>query len=110
VVLKVVVQISDIDNAHQSITSCKNLINELSDAVVEVVFHQSAIKAVIKGGRFDDEIKELMKRGIIVAACRNSMRSEGIKDQDLIDGVVIVNAGVAEIVRRESEGWLYLRL
>jgi len=44
------------------------------------VFHQSAIKAGIKGGRFDDEIKELMKRGIIVAACRNSMRSEEIKD------------------------------
>jgi len=110
VVLKVVIQVSDINNVVQSLKSCRNLINEIPDAVVEVVFHQSAIGAVVKGSSFEDDIKDLISRGVIVVACRNSMRDRGIKESDLIDGVTIVNAGVAEIVKRENEGWAYLKL
>jgi Uncharacterized conserved protein len=110
VVLKVVIQVSDINNVVQSLKSCRNLINEIPDAVVEVVFHQSAIGAVVKGSSFEDDIRDLISRGVIVVACRNSMRDRGIKESDLIDGVTIVNAGVAEIVKRENEGWAYLKL
>lgn len=110
VVLKVIIQVSDINNVVQSLKSCRNLINEIPDAVVEVVFHQSAIGAVVKGSSFENDIKDLMSRGVIVVACRNSMRDRGIKESDLINGVTIVNAGVAEIVKRENEGWTYLKL
>ncbi|WP_069806621.1 DsrE family protein [Vulcanisaeta thermophila] len=108
--LKVVVQVSDIENVQRALTSCKNLINEIPDAQVEVVFHQTAIRAVVRGGGFDDAIRELMSRGVTIVACRNSMRSSGIRDDELIENVKIVNAGVAEIVRRQAEGWTYLRL
>ncbi|GAB6944125.1 DsrE family protein [Vulcanisaeta sp. JCM 14467] len=107
---RVVVQVSDIDSVDQAITSCNNLINEMPDAEVEVVFHQSAINAVVKGSRVEERIKELMRRGVTVVACRNSMRSRNITEDQLIEGVKIVNAGVAEIVRRQAEGWYYLKL
>ena len=103
-------QVSDMDNVDQAITSCNNLINEMPDAEVEVVFHQSAINAVVKGSRVEERIKELMRRGVTVVACRNSMRSRNITEDQLIEGVRIVNAGVAEIVRRQAEGWYYLKL
>ncbi|WP_054856546.1 DsrE family protein [Vulcanisaeta sp. JCM 16159] len=107
---RVVVQVSDINNIDQALTSCNNLINEIPDAVVEVVFHQSAISAVVRGSNVEDRIRDLMKRGVIVIACRNSMRSRNISEDQLIDGVKIVNAGVAEIVRKQAEGWAYLKL
>ncbi len=48
--------------------------------------------------------------GVTIVACRNSMRSRNITEDQLIDGVKIVNAGVAEIVRKQAEGWVYLKL
>ncbi|WP_054853202.1 DsrE family protein [Vulcanisaeta distributa] len=109
--LRVVAQVSDINNIDQALTSCNNLINEIPDVVVEVVFHQSAISAVVKGSSVEGRIRDLMKRGgVIVVACRNSMRSRNIFEDQLIDGVKIVNAGVAEIVRKQAEGWAYLKL
>ncbi len=80
-------QVSDINNIDQALTSCNNLINEIPDAVVEVVFHQSAISAVVKGSNVEGRIRNLMKRGVIVVACRNSMRSRDISEDQLIDGV-----------------------
>lgn len=108
--LRVVVQVSDINNVDQALTSCNNLINEIPDAEVEVVFHQSAINAVVRGSTVEDRIRDLMRRGVTIVACRNSMRSRNITEDQLIDGVKIVNAGVAEIVRKQAEGWVYLKL
>ncbi len=108
--MKVIVQVSDISNMTQSLKSIRNLLNEIPDLELEVVFHQSAITAVVKGNSFERDIEDLIKRGVIVAACRNSMRDRGIREEDLINGAVIVNAGVAEIVKKESEGWVYLKL
>ncbi len=108
--LRVVVQVSDINNIDQTLTSCNNLINEIPEAEVEVVFHQSAINAVIRDSSVESRIRDLMRRGVAIVACRNSMRSRNITEDRLIDGVKIVNAGVAEIVRKQAEGWVYLKL
>lgn len=108
--LKVVVQVSDLNSVPQALKSCRNLLSEVPDAVVEIVFHQTAINALVKGKGFDDEIRGFVERGVVIAACRNSMRDRGIRIEDLVDGVTVVNSGVAEIVKKESEGWLYLRL
>lgn len=106
--MKVVVQISDKDKVHQSIKSVINLLNELKDELeeVEVVFHQSAIFATI-----DKNILEPLYRDKInIVACKNSMIAQKITDDMLAEKVKIVNSGVAEIVRKQKEGWIYLRL
>ena len=37
------------------------------------------------------------------------MRSQNLTSTDLIDGVHIVPAGVAELVRKQRAGWAYLK-
>jgi intracellular sulfur oxidation DsrE/DsrF family protein len=108
--MKVVVQVSDNSRALQAIKSVLNLRNDIKDAEIEVVFNQDAIKSLIKGNEYEKMINELFKNDITVIGCRNSMNTLGIKDEQLISGIKIVPAGVGEIVRKQSEGWIYLRL
>ena len=107
---RVIIQVSDLDKVDGALVSCRNLLDDMPDAEVEVVFHQSAIEAVRKGTPREESVRDLMARGASVVACRNSMRTRNIGEEELITGVSIVRAGVGEIVRRQAEGWIYLKL
>ena len=107
--MKVVVQVSEKEKIPQAIKSIINLLNDLGDELeeVEVIFHQSAITATTD----ENSIKPLLgKEKVNVIACRNSLRAQGISEESLVKGVKIVNSGVGEIVRKQKEGWIYLRL
>ncbi len=108
--IKVVVNISDMDKAKQALKSSRNLINELKSAKVEIVFNQNAINLLRKGNEYEEDVKELINRSVDIVACRNSMNALSVKEEELIEGCRIVNAGVAEIAMKESEGWSYLKL
>ena len=107
--MKVVVQVSEREKIQQAVKSIVNLINDLGDELeeVEVVFHQSAITATTD----EASVKPLLQsEKVSVVACRNSLGAQGISESSLVRGVKIVNSGVGEIVRKQKEGWIYLRL
>ncbi|MCY0873365.1 MAG: DsrE family protein [Acidianus infernus] len=108
---KVIVQIKDEERVPQAIRSVINLYNDLKgDAEIEVVFHQSAIKALVKGNSNEDYVKKLLSSGINVVGCMNSINALNLNVESLIKGISIVQAGVGEIVRKQAEGWIYLSL
>ncbi|MUM65524.1 sulfur reductase DrsE [Acidianus infernus] len=108
---KVIVQIKDEERVPQAIRSVINLYNDLKgDAEIEVVFHQSAIKALVKGNPNEDYVKKLLSSGINVVGCMNSINALNLNVESLIKGISIVQAGVGEIVRKQAEGWIYLSL
>lgn len=41
-------------------------------------------------------------------ACGNTMRTKKIKEEDLIEDVEIVTAGVAELIERSLNGWTHI--
>jgi hypothetical protein len=55
------------------------------------------------------QVRALLGRGVAVAACGNTMRRENLTEDDLIEGVYVVPAGTVHIVRRERQGWAYVR-
>lgn len=87
-----------------------NLLNELDDETqVELVVHGPGLLAVIAVAPHAAKLGELLTRGVTVAACANTMRGMNISIEALTDGVHIVPSGVAELVRRQRQGWAYLR-
>mmetsp|Transcript_11338 Transcript_11338/g.17378 ORF Transcript_11338/g.17378 Transcript_11338/m.17378 type:complete len:202 (-) Transcript_11338:51-656(-) len=51
---------------------------------------------------------EVLKRGIKIYACQNSMKAKGLKLADLIDGVSTVPAGVTAVVDFQGRGRTYI--
>lgn len=108
----VVVHLDEADPAkHASVLrNIGNLLSELGDgSPIELVVHGPGLAAAVRDAPHAEQIRELLGRGITVAACANTMREKGVPADQLIDGVYVVPAGIAQLVRRQRDGWSYVR-
>ena len=107
-----VVHLDDADPAAHArvFRNVGNLVDALDDgSPVELVVHGPAISAVVAGAGSSEALQALLGRGVGVSACRNTMDREKISPDDLAEGVQIVPSGIAELVRRQRQGWAYVR-
>jgi len=54
-------------------------------------------------------LKALSDKGDEIGICNNTCVGRHIEKKDLASYVTIVDSGVAEVVRREEQGWSYLK-
>ena len=54
-------------------------------------------------------MRKQSEAGVRFAACQNTMRRRNISKEDLLPFVGTVDSGVAEVVRKQEEGWAYLK-
>jgi intracellular sulfur oxidation DsrE/DsrF family protein len=54
-------------------------------------------------------VQDALAAGVEFVACGNSMKAQKIAKEDLIDGVTISVAGYVELMKRQQQGWSYLR-
>ncbi|CAC12138.1 conserved hypothetical protein [Thermoplasma acidophilum] len=104
-----IINVTEMEKANGTIKSAFNLLKDDPSAVIEIVFHADAIGFLSDPGN-RNAILEMLESGMDVVACRNSLVSKRIDERSLMDGVRIVNAGIYEVLKKESEGWLYIKL
>lgn len=108
----VVVHLDEADPAkHRAVLrNITNLLAELGeDTPVELVVHGPGLAAALAGAPHASEVRELLDRGVMVAACGNTMRQQDVAADQLVAGARVVPAGIAQLVRRQREGWAYVR-
>ena len=54
-------------------------------------------------------LRELQNKGVTLVACNKTMESQKLEPEDLLEGVKVVPSGVGELVKKQSEGWIYIR-
>lgn len=54
-------------------------------------------------------VQDAIATGVEFVACGNSMTAQKVEKGDLIDGVTIATSGYVEIMKRQQQGWAYLR-
>lgn len=88
-----------------------NLQKALPGTAVEVVAHGKGLDMLTaaKSAAVRDRMEMNADRGVTFAACENAMRKRGVKKEQLHDFVTTVDSGVAEVVRKQSAGWSYIR-
>jgi intracellular sulfur oxidation DsrE/DsrF family protein len=109
----VVVHLDEADPARQRLVlaNVTNLLADLGDELgpVELVVHGPGLDAVLVGSDLAAPLADLVSQGVVLAACANTLRARGLAESDLLEGVRLVPAGVGELVRRQRQGWAYLR-
>ncbi len=77
---------------------------------IEIVCRGDALNMLL---RHNNEAMSLVqkeqRKGTIFAACGNTMHGRHIGLERLIKGVTVVQAGIAEAVLKQEQGWSYLR-
>lgn len=78
---------------------------------IEVVAHGAGIGLVLaKNAELRERIEKIEKTGPVFAACNNTIRKRELALADLTPGVKVVDSGVAEVIRKQEEGWSYVKL
>jgi intracellular sulfur oxidation DsrE/DsrF family protein len=88
-----------------------NLLDDLGpeQAQVELVTHGPGIELLTGQTGLADQVRKLIDRGVIMAICNNTLRERRIPREQVLPGAQVVSSGVGELVRRQREGWLYVR-
>jgi len=89
-----------------------NLIADLGEenVSVELVANSEGITAFLKEPNWHlSKINELMAKGVRFVVCANSLRQAGLGKESLMSQIDVVPAGVSEIVKKQAEGWAYIR-
>ncbi|MFZ9662005.1 MAG: DsrE family protein [Chitinophagaceae bacterium] len=109
---KIVWDLSAKDTADQSsvLRQINNVLTAAADTKIEVVFHGEAITTLAKDQTFfAAKIADYTAKGVIFAACNNSMKRKGIKAEELLPGVVVVPVSILEMAKKQQEGWSYIK-
>ena len=54
-------------------------------------------------------VQDALAAGVEFVACGNSMKAQKLAKEDLIEGVKVSVAGYVELMKRQQQGWAYLR-
>ena len=110
---KIVIQVSDNDPGkwNLALNNAKNLQDDVGAANVdvEIVAYGPGIGMLKLDAPVANRISDASKAGVKVLACENTMRGQKLTKDDMLGGISYVPAGVTEIMRKQSEGWAYLR-
>jgi intracellular sulfur oxidation DsrE/DsrF family protein len=108
-----VIQVSDNDPAkwNLALNNAKNLQDDVGAANVEIeiVAYGPGISMLKLESPTGSRIADAAKAGIKVTACENTMRGQKLSKDDMLAGISYVPAGVTEIMKKQHEGWAYLR-
>ena len=109
---RIVYDMAATDTAQHSmlIRQLNNVKRGWPDAEIEVVVHGKALEMLVNGKSTKaGAIKELQEKGMVFAACENTMRAQGVAKEQLLPGIVTVPMGIGEIIMKQEEGWGYIR-
>lgn len=110
-IYKVVMQVSGNDTlVHKSvIRNINNVLKAFDEVKIEVVAHGPGIEFLLNSSAFVKYITELHNKGVVFLACQNTLDDKKISLSALNPIAVIVPSGIAHLIRRQDEGWSYVK-
>jgi len=94
------------------LNNVENVLNEFGEQniTVAIVAHGDGIDLLLKQSKLPRErLAQLAERGVQLLACHITMKRQGIAHEDLNSLAQIIPSGNAELIRKQAEGWAYIR-
>ena len=110
---KVVIQVSDNDPAKWNLVlnNARNIQQDLGENKVdiEIVAFGPGIGMLKFESPVAGRIDDALRAGIRIVACQNTMKAQKLSREDMLGNIGYVPAGVVELIRKQREGYAYLR-
>ena len=97
----------NVENAHKSLGA--------KAGKLVVVTHGKGLGLLLaKNAAEHPEMKEKLAKlhadGVVFAACENTMRRDKIEKKDLVEQATTVDSGVGEVIRKQGDGFSYIKI
>ncbi len=111
--LRVVVQVDESNSAtwNLALNNVRNAQRELGaqNIDIEVVAFGPGLDMLRDDSVVASRVEEAIAAGVRFVACRNTMQAQHLTEAVMAPGIGYAQAGVVEIIRRQAEGYSYLR-
>ena len=110
---KVVFQVSDNDPAKWSLAlnNARNVQQDLgkNNVQIEIVAYGPGLGMLKAESKVADRLAQALDNDVGLLACENTMTNTKVKRDEMYGGISYVKAGVTHIMKRQQEGWAYIR-
>ena len=110
---KVIFQVSDADPAkwNLALNNAKNVQQMVgADKVdAEIVVYGPGIGMLKFDSSVASRVEEAQKSNVTIVACENTMKTMKLTKADMLPNTSYVPAGVVELMRKQNEGYAYIR-
>lgn len=110
---KVIMHLQSADTlVHKSIVNqVGNIKKEFPQAEIEVVCHGPGLEFLLKEkSRYVDRIEKMKLTGVSLVGCEFTMKQRNVSREDLVPFAKTVPYGLTEIIKKQQNGWLYVKL
>ncbi len=110
---RVVFQVSDNDPAkwNLALNNARNVQADLGkDSVeIEIVAYGPGLSMLKAESKVAARLAQALDSGVNLLACENTMQNTKVSRDEMYYGIKYVQAGVTHLMKRQQEGWAYIR-
>jgi intracellular sulfur oxidation DsrE/DsrF family protein len=108
-----VLQVSDNDPQkwNLALNNAQNMQQALGKdkVTIEIVAYGPGLNMLKADSKVAARLNAALDSNVELAACATTMKKMKVTKADLVGGATVVPGGVIEIMKRQSEGWAYIR-
>jgi len=109
---KIVMQYTLSDSLSQTsvVNQVKNIRALWPNAQIEVVCHGGGLDLLQSSkSKAADEVAEWASKGVVFAACNNTMKRRNLTKADLLPSATVVPSAMIELTLKQERGWAYIK-
>jgi intracellular sulfur oxidation DsrE/DsrF family protein len=110
---KVIFQVSDADPAkwNLALNNAKNVQTELGkeNVLIEIVAYGPGLGMLKSDSKVNARLAQALDDSVGLVACENTMFNTKTTRAEMYSGISYVTAGVTHLMKRQREGWAYIR-
>ena len=110
---RVVFQVSDADPGkwNLALNNARNVQADLGkdNVEIEVLAYGPGLSMLKADSKVADRLAKALDSGVALLACENTMRNTNVGKEQMYYGIKYVEAGVTHLMKRQREGWAYIR-
>lgn len=110
---KIILHLQSADTlVHRSLVNqVANMKKEFPDAVIDVICHGPGMEFLLKKkSLYIERIQKQQLKDVTFTGCEFTMTQRNIKREDLVPYARTVPYALAEIIRKQQNDWLYIKL
>lgn len=110
---RLVMQVSDNDPARWNmvLNNAKNAQDDVgaSNIEIEIVAYGPGINMLKKDSVVGERVSEAIKGGVRIVGCENTMKGFKLSKSEMLPVIGYVPAGITELMKKQQDGWAYVR-
>ena len=111
---RLVIQVTDNDPARWTmiLNNAKNAQEDVGGAdkiEIEIVAYGPGIHMLKNDSAVGSRVAEAVKSGVKIVGCENTMKGLKLSKDEMLPTIGYVPAGITELMKKQQEGWAYVR-